>query len=92
MLALSARARCTASSCPVPLMPASTSRREGEEVVGVRVPDGVHLAACVELLGGEGADRLEQRVALARPDHAHESLLDERVELARSARDARLPA
>ena len=35
----------------------------------------------MELLGGEGADRLEQRVALARAGDAHEALLDERREV-----------
>ena len=33
----------------------------------------------------EGTDRLEQRIALARRHHAHESLLDQRVELVERA-------
>ena len=59
--------------------------RESDEIVGMRLADGVHLAAGMELLGGEGADRLEQRIALARAHHAHEALLDERVELVERA-------
>jgi hypothetical protein len=35
----------------------------------------------VELLGGESADGLEQRVATLAPDHAGEALLDQRLEM-----------
>ena len=45
------------------------------------LPNGVHLAAGMELLGGEGADRLEKSIAAARAHDAHEPLLDERVTL-----------
>ena len=51
----------------------------------MRMPGGSHLATRVELFRREGADRLEQRIALARAHHADEALLDERVEFVERA-------
>ena len=59
--------------------------RESDEVVGMRLAGGLHLPAGMELLGREGADRLEQRIPPARADHTHEPLLDERVEFVERA-------
>ena len=54
---------------------------ERDVVLRVGIPGGLHLAARVELLGGERADRLQQRVPPGVAHDAHQPLLDQRVEL-----------
>ena len=85
VFAFSLRARRTASSCSVLRIPAATPAANAQVVIRMRMPGRIHLAAGVELFGRECADRLEQRIALARAHHAHQALLDQRVEFVERA-------
>ena len=61
------------------------SSRELQIVVRMRMPGGRHLATRVELFRREGADSLEQRIALGRAHHPDQALLNEGVEFVERA-------
>ena len=61
------------------------SSGEVQVVIRMSMPGRSHLATRVELFRRERADRLEQRIPLARPHQPDEALLDERVQFVERA-------
>ena len=59
---------------------AGDASRHQLEIVRMHVALDARLAGGVQLLGGECADRLEQRIALAPAHDAHKALLHQRLE------------